>query len=1148
MGRFGSRIALWVIFSGLAAHATAQQSIQFVEPVQLSLKNAATSFDAYGRRFSLTLVDNERVLRKLPAQRREQLDSYRLMRGTVDGAPGSWVRLTETPRGIEGAIWDGEELYAVTRYEHVAPYLTTPLQAVPGQTVMYRLSDARGSLPRDFCSLSGDALEGPEPTGLDQYKELVSELQAGTITPSITRQIEISLIADSAFQAEEPEDPTAAMLTRLNIVEGIFSEQVGLLVLATDVRLMPASSDPFTSTKGATLLDQLGAYRKATPAVRSRGIAHLMTGKDLDGTIAGIAYVRTVCDAERGVSLSERHYGTLVSSLIMAHELGHNFGAEHDGENGKICANAGDGFIMAPTVSGNATFSHCSIESMQAALASASCVTPAEFADLALEAQVNSVSGEGGLPFTVPLLVRSLGNLDAQNAVVTISLPANAAYSIDAASSTRGSCSIAAQTVTCTLGDLASTETAGISVIGRSSLAGSFNVQARLTASNDRLSSNNNRQLPVTLRSGIDAALSVSASATEVMAGSAIEIHADVTSRRALPVRGATLSLNMNQPLASASLPGGVCTVNASAVSCVIDEIAPGATRRLTVQAATTTPGSLYASANVGAPGDGDIHNNSDSASVWIQAARDVELSTPTAVVELAVGAVYEVPFTLRSRGSQATGDVALLISIPSPALAVDSLDAGGATCAQPGPSLWRCELGALAPGALRVVRLRVHASGPFNGDVMASLVTDDDYAANNNANVQLRVDHLVDLAVTMAAGGTGLEGEVFGGEVTLRSYGRQATSGATLDIELHSAGLLRSARLHHGADCALLSDTLARCTLPTMARYSQLYIDYTAEFAEPGSYDVRFTANAPGDTALANDTLARAVLVRPYLDAGVSGSLDLQGIYVGQSRERTFTVSSGRRGLASVRFVAAHAPPSLIVEAISADLGDCRVVEDLGGVCDFIDLPADSSTAVRVTYRAADTAAVVEPLVYVSTDGDVAVANNSVSGVVETFGLTDVELRVNPSLDGPRSTTLTFPTIQVVNGGNRAMQPRLEIELPVQFEVIGVSASNALCSGTVTVRCDFDTLDPMSVSTVSLTVRANAQGSFISKVRVSSANDTNPDNDSRDVALQITNTPTAASNGSGKGGGGRIEWLMLLALAALKWGHSPFASKRGRS
>ena len=56
------------------------------------------------------------------------------------------------------------------------------------------------------------------------------------------------------------------MLARLNIVEGIFSEQVGLLVLATDVRVMSAERRSLHQHAApTTLLEQLGKYRAANP-------------------------------------------------------------------------------------------------------------------------------------------------------------------------------------------------------------------------------------------------------------------------------------------------------------------------------------------------------------------------------------------------------------------------------------------------------------------------------------------------------------------------------------------------------------------------------------------------------------------------------------------------------------------------------------------------------------------------------------------------------------------------------------------------------------------------------------------------------------------------------------------------------------------
>ena len=1132
--------------------ANAQQSIQFAEPVNLSLKSSVAEFEAYGRHFSLALTGNERVLQKLSDRERGTLASYRLLRGSVAGAPGSWVRLTETPQGPEGAIWDGHEFYAVTRYENIAEFLTTPLDAAPGQTVVYRLSDSRDALPRDFCGMTNDVAEAQAPTSLEQYRALVTEI-GGVITPSITRQIEISLIADSAFQQHESSDPMAAMLARLNIVEGIFSEQVGLLILATDIRMMAPDSDPFTSTKGTTLLEQLGSYRSATPAVRARGLAHLMTGKDLDGTTAGIAYVRTVCDRERGVSISQRSYGTTISALVMAHELGHNFGAEHDGEPGTICAKTERGFIMAASVSGYSTFSQCSIDTMQPVLASASCVQEAQFADVTVLPDVESVRGEAGLPFTLPFTVRSIGNVDAQGAAISITLPANSAYLIESVSSSIGSCSVSGLTANCALGDLDQETVARVSVVGRASSAVAFTAQARVTASNDRLTSNNNRQIPVTLRSGIDARLTLQTSDTQVPAGATLSVFADVSSRRAMPVRNATLSVNLNQPVLAATIPGGTCNVSANSVVCQIAEIAPGSTQRLTVSARAQTPGSLFAGASVGAPGDGDLTNNNASTTAWVQAERDVELGAPHSLPELAVGAVHEIPFTVISRGSQPTGEVQLLITLP-PALQVDSLDTGGPECAHPSEYVWRCELGVVPPGATRVVRLRAHASVPMSGDVSAVAITSDDgYPGNNSVNLPLRIEHVVDLSVEMASGGSGLEDTRIEGQVALRSNGRQAAIGGTLDIDLHAAGVLTAANIHHGAACQLLSPTRARCVLPNLARNANLYVDYSAEFAEPGNFAVTFTAAVAGDSSPGNDTLTRAVLVRPYLDAGISGSLNLDGLFGGQTRTTVLSLTTDRRGLATARFQAPHAAPGLRVDAISAAGAACRVDDELGGLCEFTDLPAHASVPVSVTWRADAGSWLVEPAVGVATPGDVASANNTLSERVETVGSTDVELRVADSLGGARATPLSFPVIELVNGDSKAITPRLEVILPPEITVVEVSANDAMCSGTTTLRCDFNTLAPQARASVTLSVRASANGNFASQVRVVTINDNNPANDSREVQLQISGGNTAAVDAPASGGGGRIEWLALLLLALIKWGHSPRilvkkAGKRSRA
>jgi catechol 2,3-dioxygenase-like lactoylglutathione lyase family enzyme len=889
------------------------------------------------------------------------------------------------------------------------------------------------------------------------------------------------------------------------------------------------------------LLDQLGAYRQANSAVRARGLAHLVTGKDLDGNTAGIAYVGTVCDAKLGVSLSQQAFGTTISALIMAHELGHNFGAAHDGEPGTPCASVNGGFIMAPSVSGFAAFSQCSVASMQPVIESASCVSAAEYADATFDS-TSPVAGEAGLPFNVPFVVRSAGNIDLDQVVATITLPAISGYSIESAASDQGSCAISGRTATCSLGTIVAGTTVEVDITGRGGAPANFAVTARVSAANDLVNSNDTASATVAVRSGLDAALTMSASAAQVPLGSQLDVYADVGNLRALAVRGSVLSVTFNQTVLSVSMGGASCTTNAYSVSCTTTEIPAGGTRRLTVRVKATSAGPLFASGNVNLAGDGDYTNNTANASAWVQAERDVEVTGGATTVELGVGSVHEIAYVIRSRGPQPTGDVSLVLSLPSSALLVDSLDAGGAACAQVDAMTWRCEIGALPPGASHGVRLRVHGTRPVNADVHANVETPDDgYTPNNYAGVQLRIDHLVDLAVTMASGGSGVEDAALSGQIALRSLGRQSAVGGSFEIELHTAGILRSATIHAGATCELTSSTRARCVLPAMARNALLFVDYTAVFSEPGSYDVKLTATAPGDSNPENDSMTRAVLVRPHNDIAIAGNVDLPAFLVGQARDKTFTLTIDRRALTSARFVAPHYLPGLRVEAIRADgdasAGICRVDADDGGLCEFTDLAAFARGTVTVTYRAAEGSYGYDTAARVSTAGDVNAANDVARGRAEVQAATDLDLRVAGSVAGPSASTLDLPPIAIANGGGTAFAARLDVTLPADVTLIGISASNAICSGTDAIRCDFDELEPNSTSTVTISVRASRAGSFPAALRVSASNDTNAANDSREVRLEISAAASQAvvSQASAKAkGGGAMEWLGLAFLALL--------------
>ena len=292
-------------------------------------------------------------------------------------------------------------------------------------------------------------------------------------------EITLSAIGDFEFTSARGGDSAAiaAITTRLNNVDGYFSEQVGVQINvppdAIEVNSDPA--DPFTDTlDSGTLLDELSEYRLQTAVHNTRGLTHLWTGRDLDTTTVGVAWRGTLCEDYFGAGLSEGNGGALIDSLIAAHEIGHNFGAQHDGETGTSCASETGRFIMSPSINGSLEFSACSIGVMQASAAAASCVTALPTVDVSVQPTLLVSNVLLGAATDFEYQVASNGTLDAAGVAVNFSIPN--VLTLNSATTSVGSCVSGAGVVDCDLGILAglSSATITLSVEANSLLAGSL--------------------------------------------------------------------------------------------------------------------------------------------------------------------------------------------------------------------------------------------------------------------------------------------------------------------------------------------------------------------------------------------------------------------------------------------------------------------------------------------------------------------------------------------------------------------------------------------------------------------------------------------------------------------------------------------------
>jgi hypothetical protein len=189
-----------------------------------------------------------------------------------------------------------------------------------------------------------------------------------------TRQLVVNVVADHTFTDAIGSDPEGAIVARWDIVDGIWSSQVGIKIVLAPITILTDGDDPFSSTTSAgDLLAEVGGYRAGLPAHQETGLTHLVTGRTMDGNIIGISYLGAICNGAQAVSLSQSTTSLIMGGLIAAHELGHSFNAVHDGVPG-ACSTTPKTYLMAPTINFSNRFSACSLQSIDTRAVTASCL------------------------------------------------------------------------------------------------------------------------------------------------------------------------------------------------------------------------------------------------------------------------------------------------------------------------------------------------------------------------------------------------------------------------------------------------------------------------------------------------------------------------------------------------------------------------------------------------------------------------------------------------------------------------------------------------------------------------------------------------------------------------------------------------------
>ncbi len=159
----------------------------------------------------------------------------------------------------------------------------------------------------------------------------------GLVSVPTTLLADIAVEADYAYFQKLGSDPVRAEAYARQLiaaVSDIYAREINVRLRVTYFHVSTSPNEPWTATTAATALPEVQAYWVAHGQNVQRATVLFLSGKSLGG---GMSYRPGICSNDYGYAVAGDIQGTFSTQpgsmtwdlVVVAHELGHNFGSMH---------------------------------------------------------------------------------------------------------------------------------------------------------------------------------------------------------------------------------------------------------------------------------------------------------------------------------------------------------------------------------------------------------------------------------------------------------------------------------------------------------------------------------------------------------------------------------------------------------------------------------------------------------------------------------------------------------------------------------------------------------------------------------------------------------------------------------------------------